>query len=211
MSPAPAPRVAMSGISLSAALFICGASVGWLSGLSISPTIGTIIGASFGVMTAIVGGLSAVRGRPGAGLRVAGGAGAWPIALLAAGTAIGAPIGIWARTHHWFGQSDQQLVDALVALNVPEDKAKYRVAELRYSQSAIKDPGSLDLLFGTGMSESLCTKLSGLPPQKQRLELLSVLAQKSAATACGEDDLCITKLVDTVCSAPSQSAPSPSP
>jgi len=91
-----------SGVQ-SLSILIIGLGVGWLSGLSISPVIAQVLGALLGIGGGIVVGMRAYKtpnsepteARPTS-------VDAFPAALLVLGIALGAPLGIIARTHGVF-------------------------------------------------------------------------------------------------------------
>ena len=82
------------------AVLIAGLGIGWLTGLSVSPVVGTVLA---GIMTAVAGVVAGVAsaGTDAARQRV----NAWPLAILVVGVAFGGPLGIVARSHNIFGDS----------------------------------------------------------------------------------------------------------
>lgn len=92
-----APKSASGVFSDGLALLVAGLGIGWLTGLSLTPVIGT-------VLTSILGAV----GGAAAGLTVLGSDKpkyhtSWPVALLIIGIAAGGPLGILARTNNLFG------------------------------------------------------------------------------------------------------------
>jgi len=79
---------------------VIGLGVGWLSGLSVSPVIGTVLASLVGVAAGVVTGLKSVPADEGAARTLA--VDARPAAILVLGVALGAPLGILARTHQVF-------------------------------------------------------------------------------------------------------------
>lgn len=85
------------------AVLVIGLGVGWLSGLSVSPVIDHVLGALLGLGAGLVAALrmfavAAPQRQEVSRSQVD----AFPAALLIAGIAIGAPLGIVARTHGAF-------------------------------------------------------------------------------------------------------------
>ncbi|GAB4267534.1 MAG: hypothetical protein Kow0092_20920 [Deferrisomatales bacterium] len=85
-------------------ILVVGAGVGWLAGLSVSPVIATVLASLLGVAGGIVAG---ARGSAGDAPEATRGEGlsrfdARPAAVLVLGIALGAPLGIVARTHRVF-------------------------------------------------------------------------------------------------------------
>jgi hypothetical protein len=97
----------MNRTARAAAMFASGCALGWLTGLSLSPVIQTVLTSVLGVTVALT---SLVVGLPSEGaqplertlngkieINVA------PLAALLIGLALFSPLGIYARTHEWFG------------------------------------------------------------------------------------------------------------
>ena len=76
-------------------LAVIGLGIGWLVGLSISPVIAGVIASLLG----IAGSAASVFGGISSGKITVGPVDARPIAILVVGVAIGASMGIYARTH----------------------------------------------------------------------------------------------------------------
>jgi len=89
-------------------IFTMGASIGWLSGLSVSPVIGSVLSSIVGIGAGIVTGLRVIgRGKqstPSEGKHID----ARPAALFMLAIAITAPLGIMARTFDVFGSLQAQ-------------------------------------------------------------------------------------------------------
>ena len=85
-------------------LFVIGAGVGWLAGLSVSPVIATVLASLVGVAGGIVAGARSLgtESEASGGKVGAAWADARPAAVLVLGIVIGAPLGIMARTHQIF-------------------------------------------------------------------------------------------------------------
>jgi len=83
------------------AVLVMGLGIGWLAGLSVSPVIATVLASLMGVGAGLVAGLRGAGSGTGdtasrSGLSVID---ARPAAILVLGIALGAPVGILARTH----------------------------------------------------------------------------------------------------------------
>lgn len=86
-------------------LFICGLSVGWLIGLSVSPVIQTVIGSILATITSAITILSSFQNGD---LKEKvtdkfGEINMLPLALFLLGLSIASTLGIYARTNDWFG------------------------------------------------------------------------------------------------------------
>jgi hypothetical protein len=90
-------------ITQSASILSIGLAVGWLTGLSLSPVVGQVLGAVLGIAGGIVVSLRTLKSeRPEADKAHILSIDALPAALLIVGIALGAPLGIMARTHEVF-------------------------------------------------------------------------------------------------------------
>lgn len=100
------------------AVFVIGACIGWLSGLSVSPVISTVLSTLVGVGSSFAVGARITRGQPGAGLSIDG----RPAALMMLGVALVAPAGIIVRTHDLFGVSGQLPIEVGVPPAEPQKR-----------------------------------------------------------------------------------------
>jgi hypothetical protein len=100
----PNSRNRLNPIVQSLSILILGLGVGWLSGLSISPVIEHVLGALLGLGAGIVAGIRTIK-RPDSEQAEHSlfSVSTLPAALLVLGIALGAPLGILARTHAIFG------------------------------------------------------------------------------------------------------------
>ncbi len=90
-------------------LLLCGSSIGWLIGLSTSPTIQTVIGSLLAIITSILTVLFSLqdgqlKDKISDKLGVIN---VFPLAAFLIGLSITATIGIYARTNDWFGVNPQ--------------------------------------------------------------------------------------------------------
>ncbi len=84
-------------------LFLVGMGIGWLAGLSVSPVISGVLACLLGIAGGIVAGMRSVAtGEPeeAPNRKIGKWIDARPAALLVMGVALGAPLGVLARTHH---------------------------------------------------------------------------------------------------------------
>jgi hypothetical protein len=86
-------------------LFICGISIGWLVGLSVSPVIQTVIGSILAIITSVITLLfsledSSIKDKLNDKIGVIN---TLPLAVFLLGLSFSATIGIYARTNDWFG------------------------------------------------------------------------------------------------------------
>ena len=142
----PTPRLTFRGVLLS--LFLCGASAGWLAGLSATPILATVLSALLGALVGIISVKSASRVRIGI-------SDPRPLAALFVGLALVAPLGILARTHGIFDGPNLDARQMSTDSEADELDTKRR----------------LGVMFGEEASEG-CDRLLALPSHqlKQALE-----------------------------------------
>jgi hypothetical protein len=90
-------------------VFIIGASIGWLAGLSLSPVIATILNSVLSVGTGLVVGLHSLSSQNTDDRAVGHDVDVRPVALFTLGIAVAASLGIVARTHSLFGPPSSDL------------------------------------------------------------------------------------------------------
>jgi hypothetical protein len=88
---------ASRAVSHALALLVSGLGIGWLTGLSLTPVVGTVLTSILGIVGGAVAGFTALDAER---LKIHS---PWPVALLIVGIAVGGPLGILARTHDLFG------------------------------------------------------------------------------------------------------------
>lgn len=120
-------RVAADMTSLVAA----GVSVGWLTGMSVSPVVQGVVTALVGVITAVLAAL--------AGLKASGREGQQPdrlqkivpspipIALAMTGIALGAALGVFTRTHAWLAPSTADTIEEWQAYDIQNSPVARRL------------------------------------------------------------------------------------
>jgi len=92
-----------------AAIWTAGVAVGWLTGLSVSPVLATVLASVLGILAGAVTSIrSPRRSREKRDILIHLPL-AVPVGLLMTGIAAGAPLGIVARTHRWFEPPPQQI------------------------------------------------------------------------------------------------------
>lgn len=84
------------------ALWAAGLSVGWLTGLSVSEILATVLTAVLGVLVGAVTTIRSLRRQRGGARALVRLPLAVPVACMMIGIATGAPLGVVARTHGWF-------------------------------------------------------------------------------------------------------------
>ena len=128
-------------------LVVAGLGIGWLTGLSVSPVVGTVLTSILGAVAGVVAGLTILDMEKPKLYNP------WPVALLILGIALGSPLGILARTNDLFGpmfMDSRGTVEATAAETPGTDRV------LNESERA-----ALSALFSIG-SEN-CTRLLGSP------------------------------------------------
>lgn len=87
-------------------LLLAGLAVGWLCGLSYTPVLGTVLSTVLVVVVSLAATLAGVEqpGPPSTDSGKRPRIDPRPVALLLAGIAAAAPLGVAARTHGWFGR-----------------------------------------------------------------------------------------------------------
>jgi hypothetical protein len=126
-------------------VLVSGGCLGWLTGLSLSPAVHVVIGATVGLVGTIVSALSGVvvknpekeeLGKPptlaSSDLKIS----PIPIAVFMLGLALAAPLGILARTHEWFSQPLEKRVEAWEKLGITKDDITKHLFENAYPISS---------------------------------------------------------------------------
>ena len=128
-------------------VFITGLSIGWLSGLSVTPVISAVLASLLGIAGGVAGGLKLFRAKspspPEKTSDAKQGVDAIPIGLLALGIAVGSPLGMMARTHHLFepepavqsASTEQKETDT----RCDEKKSKQDMGVLFLTRKQLKD------------------------------------------------------------------------
>jgi len=166
------------------AIGIAGLGIGWLTGLSLSPVVGTVLTSVLGAVAGAVAGLTVLD------LEKPKHTNPWPVALLVIGIALGSPLGILARTHNTFG--------AVLSGTAATDQS---VDETEASGSALDERARavLGVLYGTGTSH--CTRLLGSPDDS----LLSALRTSALPWAAGlaeefgDDIAALRRILEVLC------------
>jgi len=112
-------------------LAIASLSVGWLIGLSVSPVVNIIVSSVIVILVSTVtllGGLN-ISDEQKTKIPVKGSVQTLPLAILTLFIAIGASIGIYARTHEWLGKKKES-ISANTTVAASEDIRPDQVAAL---------------------------------------------------------------------------------
>lgn len=127
-------------------MFVCGISLGWLVGLSVSPVIQTVMSSLLGLVAGPAGllvGLPTKQFSPThpAESRLHGPLTATPLAMLLLGIAVASSWGIYCRTHNWLGVArmpsqegdaqQKQEMAGLFAAPTPDECTRFRGAMAR--------------------------------------------------------------------------------
>ena len=162
------------------ALWMAGAAVGWLTGLSVSPVLATVLASALGLLAGVVTtvrSLRRARNRPHAIMRLPL---AIPAAILMLGIAIGAPVGIIARTYRWFeptrSPAQEQRVAPARTSDAPAPKTETPEARAAQDQGVLfgvdeRECSELVLLLERGNVATLRTDLRSSPnPDLREIE-----------------------------------------
>jgi hypothetical protein len=173
-----------------AQIFFGGLAAGWLTGLSATPVVAGVLSS---VLTALV---AYVALNPGNDRRRPGSA----VALLT-GVAIGAAIGVHARTHDWLGESPDNIVSRWSKKTGLDERTLYRrMFDLRYPMDpALRQSADRGVLFTNSVSLSECDRLRPLRGAELRNHVASVSSQRFAALADQLDPQNLEIVVKAVC------------
>ena len=111
-------------------LFISALSIGWMVGMSISPTVHIVITSITTVLVAIVSLISGLNNKVDSAdknsgfIRQVAGINLFPIALLTVGLVIGSSSGIYTRTHKVLGKLPQSSDSSAVSRNEIQNPEK---------------------------------------------------------------------------------------
>jgi hypothetical protein len=172
-----------SKISTGLYLAIASLSVGWLIGLSVSPVVNIIVSSVIVILVSAVtllGGLN-ISDEQKAKIPGKGSVNTLPLAILTLFIAVGASIGIYARTHEWLG-----------------NKKESSAVEIKTATGEIADPMTGVLFHGDTVSA--CNILSGKTEEGLRKEFDNIpdsdlqIILKECKT-----DSCLLHLKNIVC------------
>jgi hypothetical protein len=150
-------------------ILVAGLGIGWLSGLSVSPVIATVLASLVGIAGGLVAGLRASSVKPGdktAADRLSA-VNAIPAAVLILGIAVGAPLGIVARTHQIFEPADapvrtdataQGVLFNLTAEHCDRLRARARDANEQAFRTTLYNTGEWGRLLETHISDTQTLK-----------------------------------------------------
>lgn len=118
-------------INVYIALFITGAGMGWLIGLSVSPVVGIVITCVTGIATTLIIALSGSGDKkPNWTINP------WTIAVFVIGLAVLSPVGVWFRTHNLFGLDEAKLQDKIKASDLEEELQKWETVGISRTVTA---------------------------------------------------------------------------
>jgi hypothetical protein len=118
----------MAWLNRALCLGVCGLGIGWLIGLSVSPTLNIVVTA---LLTVVTGALSALVGinvhehKTLSAVRVD----LSPVAILIAGIVMGSAVGVHARTNDWFGPDVGRLSQPWTAVGLDRKQVAQRLFE----------------------------------------------------------------------------------
>jgi hypothetical protein len=152
-------------------LVVSGISVGWLTGLSVSPVVQTVVASTVGALVLIVALLAGVppsllgslarksppsepdpAATPGGAAPFREDFSVMPMALLLVGLSVGAALGISARTNAWFGVRPRRQIERWAAVGMRRDNVAKRLFDSAYPpEPRLEDQRSNSAQFLTGV------------------------------------------------------------
>jgi hypothetical protein len=153
--------------------------MGWLVGLSSSPTVGSVLGIVLGALTAGVATLASLSQNPKVESGVAGTSivnailAVIALSLLVVGLALGSAGGVWSRTHDVLSPSREAVIEQWVRLGVDRKEVVQHIFAKEYG-SRIETHDAAALPMGTtvySLNASELDRLSGLEPAELRVAL----------------------------------------
>lgn len=148
-------------------MLLCGAVVGWLTGLSVSPVVGVVITTVIGILVGAAGTFAGISQEIGSEnrkrLRYEDFA---PIGLLLVGIAIGSVVGVSARTHSWLSPTIDEILNQWSAPNVELDRKEIakRLFDERYPPPSAVAPEPEDKKASAGTTEAASPNSTGEAP-----------------------------------------------
>lgn len=200
-------------------LIICGLATGWLVGLSVSPVLQILVGAFIGLVVAAIGALAGLRvdreqmkdanqssEAPAHGIVVRERVvkvDLMPLAAFTAALALGASLGIIARTNAIFGPNGRAFAHQWSGIGLDESQVKRRLFDHLYpppSAAAVlpKDPQFTAGLFAVSVQN--CNLLSLKQGTELRTRLIAVGGEKLKLPLekCHSDE-CLEAIKELIC------------
>jgi len=106
-----------------ACLLLCGAGIGWLAGLSLSPVVETILTSLVSIVAGATTLAMGIRSEETKWKAVRGAVSPLPLLLLIIGICGGSVGGLYARSNSLFGQDPEHMKKVLTAAGVPDKEA----------------------------------------------------------------------------------------
>ncbi len=188
------------------ALSVAGLSIGWLAGLSISPVIGIVITSIMGIVAAgiaVLQELQRTRSENATGARAAAtilsSSSAILVAVLSCTIAIGATIGVWARTHEWLAPTEVQDFRRWTQLGVEKSAALDRLFRSRVKVSDEAGPLAHQSVLFSSVTFDSCAELVGLEGDSLRSTARASTDETVSALAEGLDSLTLTQVIGIIC------------
>lgn len=152
---APSPDNKLK-INVYIALFITGAGMGWLIGLSVSPVVGIVITCVTGIATTLIIALSGSGDKkPNWTINP------WTIAVFVIGLAVLSPVGVWFRTHNLFGLDEAKLQDKIKASDLEDELQKWETVGISRTVTAER---LFNYVYDGNASKELSANLALAPP-----------------------------------------------
>lgn len=130
-------------------LFLSGLAIGWLVGLSVSPIIQTVLTSIIAVIVGISSTLAGIK-KPSLEddqtqnkkERLLSEVSPMPTMFLVVGLAIGASVGVYARTNNWLGLSSKNVVEEWAATGLKKEAIASRIFDTLYPPAQVVVTGS---------------------------------------------------------------------
>jgi hypothetical protein len=156
-------------------LLLAGVSIGWCVGLSASPVIGLVVPAVLALLASLAS-ITAGKGdtsEPGAAAAVHKVKPA-PVAMLVVGIALGATLGLRARSHSWLSPTIDDVIDQWAKRGVDRKVVLQRVFDSEYPPRTSSSPAvdvRQSVLFSA--DSEACARLQVYDGEQLRLALQS--------------------------------------
>ena len=146
-------------------LFLSGVAIGWLTGLSVSPTIHLVITSILATVGGIVGALAGIEHSASEEtqgvIKKAPKITPVPMALLLIGLLPGSIMGLKARTNEWFGADPQQLINRWSITGISKEKIAQRLFDQLYPSNSAPEKKYNEKILGNDLGATVNKWTSG--------------------------------------------------